>query len=161
MSGKHLKKKITALALCTAAMFSVVLAEPGAQDDPLITKSYVENSLIPQLKEYINSQISKSGTTQTQTVVSDGTERNFNVVEVSKGSIVLGAAGTELIMRMGTAKIIATEKGGLADVTAGYDLADGEKTPSNHLLIVPVSDGRGVKAETDVILMIKGGYTVK
>lgn len=159
---KHLKKKITALALCAAAMFSVVLAEPGAQDDPLITKSYVENSLIPQLKEYINSRISESGTAAaSQTVVSDGGERSFNVVEVSKGSAVLGAAGTEIIMRMGTAKIIATEKGGIADVTAGYDLADGEKTPSNHLLIVPVSDGRGIKAETDVILMIKGGYTVK
>ena len=50
---KHLKKKITALVLCAVAMFSVVLAEPGAQDDPLITKSYVENSLIPQLRSFL------------------------------------------------------------------------------------------------------------
>ena len=62
---------------------------------------------------------------------------------------------------MGKATIIATEKGGIADTTAGFDLADGNDMPSNHLLIVPLADGRGIRASSDVIVMIKGGFTKK
>ena len=50
---------------------------------------------------------------------------------------------------------------GLADTTAGYDLSNNTAMPSNHLLIIPVADGRGVKATSDAIVMVKGGYTVQ
>lgn len=83
------------------------------------------------------------------------------MVNVSAGKQVICEAGTELILRMGKGTIIATAKGGLADTTIGYDLPNGYEMPSNHQLIVPVADGRGFQAETDVIVMVKGGYTVK
>ena len=88
-------------------------------------------------------------------------KQSFKVVEVAKGKKVICEAGTELILRMGKATVIATKKGGLANVTGGYDLADGDNVPSNSLLIVPLSDGRGVYAEIDAILMIKGNYTLE
>ena len=69
--------------------------------------------------------------------------------------------GEMLILRMGKATVNATEKGGLADVTAGYDLADGEEMPANHHLIVPVADGRGITANNTVIVMVKGDYTLE
>jgi len=85
----------------------------------------------------------------------------FQVVNVAKGHILLGEAGTELILRMGKAKIVSTPKGGLANVTSGVDLADGTSVPPNSLLIVPLADGRGMETLEDVIVMIKGNYSVK
>ena len=72
-----------------------------------------------------------------------------------------GGAGCELILRQGSANIIATTKGGLADTTVGGDLADGTAMPSNHLLIVPLDDGRGIQATSTVLVMVKGEYTIQ
>lgn len=137
-------KKITkrTLAVILALTFIVAIAvsaaEPGSAEDPLISKSYVDTNIIP----YVN-QVS-----------------SFSVVNLKAGQLLIGNAGCEIILRMGTATVIATEKGGLCDVTLGGDWPDGSPVPANHNLIVPVSDGRGVKADTDIILMVKGTYTL-
>ncbi|MBR5613950.1 MAG: hypothetical protein IKW64_01425 [Clostridia bacterium] len=153
---KTKKFKIAAVILCVAVAFSVVLAEPGGNDDPLISQSYIENVLMPQLKQYIESRIA-----EVNSGAGTGSSDAFKVVEAKAGQQIICSAGTELILRMGSATIIATEKGGLADTTAGFDLANGTDMPSNHLLIVPVADGRGIKANNDIIVMVKGSYTVK
>jgi len=154
--NKRTKWGIMAILCAALCLFTVVLAEPGAEDDPLISKSYIENVVIPQLEKYINGRIDdiKQGGTETNSTV-------FKVVEISEGQELICDAGAELILRMGKATIIATEKGGIADTTVGYDLANGVEMPSNHLLIVPVGDGRGIKAQNSVIVMVKGGYTLK
>lgn len=164
MKKRYIRFRLGALAAAVCALATVVLAEPGASDDPLISKSYIENQLMPQIKQYIESRLAEVGgnnnnnnSSGTAAVTAD----KFNVVNASAGQQIICSAGTELILRMGSASVIATEKGGIADTTDGFDLADGAFMPSNHLLIVPVSDGRGVRATTDIIVMIKGGYTVK
>ncbi len=157
MKKRMLKTRIIALALCAASIFTVVLAEPGGTDDPLISKAYIDNVLIPQMKEYVDtkiSQISSGGSTGEAAA-------SFKVVNMTSGQKMICDAGSELILRMGKADIIATEKGGIADTTAGFDLANGTAMPANHLLIVPVADGRGITAQNDVIVMVKGGYTIK
>lgn len=159
MKKRYIRFRLGALAAAVCALATVVLAEPGASDDPLISKSYIENQLMPQIKQYIESRLAEvgGGSGGAAAVTAD----KFNVVNVSAGQQIICSAGTELILRMGSASVIATEKGGIADTTDGFDLADGTFMPANHLLIVPVSDGRGVRATTDIIVMIKGGYTVK
>ncbi len=149
------KVKIVAAILCVASVFTVALAEPGSNDDPLISKAYIDNVLMPQIKEYVEAKISE---------VSSGGEaqssESFKVVNMTAGQTMICSAGAELILRMGSAGIIATEKGGIADTTAGFDLSHGTAMPSNHLLIVPLSDGRGIVANNDVIVMVKGGYKI-
>ena len=156
MKKGMLKTRISALVLCAASIFMVVLAEPGVTDDPLISKAYIDNVVIPQLKEYVDNKISQVST-------GDGTQsaESFKVVNMTAGQKMICNAGAELILRMGKAEIIASEKGGIADTTAGFDLANGTAMPSNHLLIVPVADGRGITAQNDVIVMVKGGYEIK
>ncbi|MBC7339090.1 MAG: hypothetical protein H5U04_04435 [Firmicutes bacterium] len=107
--------------------------EPGTEQDPLVTKSYVDNRLQPL---------------------------NLEVVELPKGKQLVAEAGAEIIMRSGKATVVPGNLGGLADVTAGKDLTKGD-APLNHLLVVPRSDGRGVKATTDCVVLVRGGYTIR
>ena len=140
--------------LCAALTLAVpVIANPGSEADPLISKSYITSTVMPQLEDYIEEEVKK----QVSGGVSVSAER-FDVISLSAGEKIICENGTELILRMGSATIIATQKGGIADTTAGCDLADGTPMPSNHLLIVPVADGRGIVAHNDVLVMVKGGF---
>jgi len=137
-------KKLTVviLVLLMVAGLTVtytVMANPGSDSDPVISFSYLKEIFKPEVKS----------------------ELTFQVVSVNKGQTLHGKAGTELILRMGEAQIFATQSGGLADITAGYDLPNGTYMPSNHLLIVPKDDGRGVVAGTDCLIMVKGDYTIE
>ncbi len=155
---KKLMKTGIALGLCLVLFGGIaVFSEPGGSDDPVVTKSYIVDKVIPEIKAYIDERF---GIAASEGVVTPATDK-FMVVNVAKGKSVICEAGTELILRMGKGTIIATEKGGLADVTAGFDLASGTAMPSNHQLVVPVADGRGFRAEEDVIVMIKGAYSIK
>lgn len=85
---------------------------------------------------------------------------SFQKVFVEKGKTVILAGGSELVLRSGAATAIASNDGGLTDVT-GTDLITGNAVPKNHLILVPVDDGRGIKTVTDVWLIIKGSYSVQ
>ena len=140
--------------LCAVLTLAVpVVANPGSADDPLITKSYITSVVMPELEDYVKAEVKK----QVSGGVSVTAER-FEVISLSAGEKIICENGTELILRMGSATIIATQKGGIADTTAGYDLPNGTQMPSNHLLIVPVADGRGIIAQNDVLVMVKGGF---
>ncbi|MBO5099344.1 MAG: hypothetical protein J6C16_04180 [Clostridia bacterium] len=139
-----MKKKITATAVAVVLVLTLVTtymvyAQAGDDSDPIISLSYLKEVFAPEIKE----------------------ELTFKVVTVESGKTVVCGAGTEVIQRMGTSEIVATEKGGIADTTVGTDLQNGTQTPSNHLLIIPVADGRGFKTSTECIFMIKGKYEIK
>lgn len=162
---KSLKKKILTTAVCgalAAMCIPSMASNPGGADDPLITMSYVNDVIIPQIKSYVDTQVQSTpsqGNTGTDLpALATGTV--FNVVNVSKGQTIIGGKSCQMILRMGNGKIVASSKGGVADVTAGVDLTTGTKAPANHLLIIPVDDWRGITMETDGIIMICGAYSV-
>ena len=148
---KSFMKKIS-LTVVSLLLLSICLpgmaADPGSNEDPLVTLSYINDVLMPQVKSYVDSKTTTSG---------DG----FKIVNLNAGQTVIAQASTEMILRMGSAQIVATAKGGVADVTHGIDLQNGAVMPANHLLIVPLDDGRGAQMLSDGIIMIKGSYTVK
>ena len=136
---KKLLTIVTVITVLSIAVTYLVYAQAGDNSDPIISLSYLKQVFAPEVKS----------------------ELTFKVVTIGKGKTVICGAGTEVIQRMGTSQIIATKKGGIADVTSGFDLANGKATPSNHMLIVPAADGRGFKTTSECIFMIKGSYTVK
>ena len=148
---KSFMKKIS-ITVVSLLLLSICLpgmaADPGSNEDPLVTLSYINDVLMPQVKSYVDSKTTTSG---------DG----FKIVNLNAGQTVIAQASTEMILRMGSAQIVATAKGGVADVTHGIDLQNGAVMPANHLLIVPLDDGRGAQMLSDGIIMIKGSYTVK
>ncbi len=84
----------------------------------------------------------------------------FNVITVKAGKTLIGKEGTEIVLRSGSSTIYSPVQFGVSDVTAGKDLLNGQSVPQNHLLIIP-RDGRGIKAVTESVFMIKGEYTIK
>lgn len=134
MKKKRIISLIVVLSVCLAATY-MVYAEPGTENDPVVTLSYIKEIFKPEI--------------------------TFKVVEVPAGKTLYGEAGTEIVLRMGKGSIVATAKGGVADLTSGYDLSDGTQIPPNHHLIVPVDDGRGIKVTEKTLVLVKGGYTIK
>lgn len=138
--------------------------EPGSSADPLVSKSYVdqlvarfaEKSYVDQKaagfadKAYVDAKVAEIAAASV-----------FQVVNVPKGATILGQSGTEMVLRGGKATAVVSQKGGVLDATGGADLWQDQAVPPNHLLIIPVSDGRGVRAQTDLILIVKGPFTIK
>lgn len=112
--------------------------DPGSAVDPLVSKSYVD-----------------------QQVKALADQTSFQVVNLPKGSTLVGESGTEIVMRAGQVTVLASPLGGLLDVTGGRDLPQGYLAEQNHLLVVPRADGRGVQANHDSVLMVKGAYTLR
>lgn len=161
MKKTFTKAIVSVLSFAMALCIAPASAEPGSADDPLITLSYVEDVLIPQMKGYVDSSVAGIGASSAPQSVTVEGGSYYNIVNVSKGQTIIGDRSCQMILRMGSGTIVATEKGGIADVTLGYDLPNGTAAPSNHLLIIPVDDGRGIKMTSDGIIMICGSYSVK
>lgn len=124
--------------------------------DPLVTLSYLEKR-IEEFKEYVDYKIASGDTGNVSQPMA-----TYEVVNVSKGKkVIFTHESVEFILRSGEATAIASEQGGLADLTAGVDLSTGMSIKKNHLMLIPRDDGRGVTAKTDIWIMIKGTYELK
>lgn len=155
---KHKRRIFFSVFFLVLALTGFVFAQsytPGSDDDPVVTKSYVDDKL-SELKSYIDSKGSGSSG-------SNGAVAVFTPILVKSGASLIGEAGTELILRSGAATAIEVDHNGISDLTAGKDLKMNEKVGMNHYLIVPKADGRGIKitSREDAWVMVKGGYTIK
>lgn len=127
--------------------------QPGSVDDPLITKSYLEEQLRKLTGQPIRQQPGAgSGSSAAE---------NVTVVKLEPGQILYAGAGTELIVRTGKTIAVSNDENGIPDVTAGKDIAAGTAVETNHLLLFP-RDGRGIKpdpkSKADIYVMVKGSY---
>ncbi|MTI48651.1 MAG: hypothetical protein FH761_12470 [Firmicutes bacterium] len=188
MNFKKIKRKLLISVIVTGMSAGFVIAanatfsEPGSTNDPLVTLSFVEQRL-EQIKFYVNSKIEEvngnitNNKTEIDTLKTENSElkgkieqlqnqsgsagSNLEVVTLEKGKMLVCDAGAEIILRAGQAQAIASELGGLSDVTGGQDIPMGKAITPNHLLIVPRSDGRGVYAVETAILMVRGSYRIQ
>ena len=149
-------------------------AEPGSEGDPIVTLSFVDKK-IEQIKYYVDSTI---GVNQIDIEKLDAelkkkdreieelkrkveSSLTFEVVELERGQSLIADEGAEIIIRSGKTSAVYGQQGGLSDITSAKDLQKGESIELNHMLIASRGDGRGVKAESKVYLIIKGGYELK
>ncbi|AWP30717.1 hypothetical protein PVOR_31879 [Paenibacillus vortex V453] len=128
---------------------------PGTTDDPVVTKSYVDQ----QIQQALNG----GGGATSPTQPSQGADEVKNVA-LKPGKILIADAGTEFIVRSGNAVIYTEVSSGVADLTDGKDLLNGQAAPKNHLLSFP-REGRGIQVKegqtSNLIVMVRGGYTIK
>ena len=174
-------------------------AQPGAANDPLVTKNYVDmrvDNLQAQIKN-LQTQLSETtgtgfspppasggGLTQAEKdgIIVEALTRveyiygglleilnepeptpeafqiPFEAVFAENGKVLIADSGTEMILRSGKA-VAVSGMNGMVNVTAGTDIVNGMEIPLNHLLIVPASDGRGMRFAMDSWVMVKGVYS--
>lgn len=148
-------------------------AEIGSSNDPLVTKSYVDQQ-VAQIKNASNSanMTSFEAEMALQRLELEMLKREFEtlktnasstyeVVTIPVGKSILGKQGSEIIVRAGEGVAIGSSGGGLQNMTQGQDIQDGSLVPKYHLLIIPREDGRGLFARTELIVMVRGGYTIQ
>lgn len=160
-------------------------SDPGSIADPLVTKSYVDEAnakLLTQFEQILSSgggvvengtgTVSPNNMTDIYKYIDDkfaiiaqggvSVSTGFVVVEVEAGQKLICEGSTELILRSGDATAIANTAGdGLTDTTAGKDIKGGEMIASNHLFIVPRTDGRGFSVNKKSYVMVKGNYAIQ
>nr|WP_302599836.1 hypothetical protein [uncultured Cellulosilyticum sp.] len=170
------KKVKIALAVMGITATTLYAADNGigSSNDPLVTKSYVDQK-VAEISGSVgnNSSIAKQVETQQALIENlmeeidelkngQNTDNNiFEVVVVQEGQIIFGAQSTEMIVRAGKAQAVASVAGGLQDITSGEDLGETTEIPKNHLLLIPREDGRGLLANTKLTVMVRGGYTIQ
>jgi putative cell wall-binding protein len=136
----------------TAIVGTVYAADAGSADDPLVSKSYVDDK-IEQVMDKINSS-SNNNTSSAAALTT------FTPVNVAAGKTILGGEGTEIILRSGSAKVVLNGSDTITDATTGKSLAEGTTLSANHLTIIPRDDGRGYKVTKDAWFIVKGSYTI-
>lgn len=161
-------KKILVFVIVIALLLStVILASPGDSSDPIVVLSYLNQRLNNLISEYKLDTISNLSTQveNLQAEIKSGggqstSTPNLEIVEIHTNEKLIAEEGTELILRGGEAFVIASELGGLTNITKGKDFVKDMSVPANNLLIVPRSDGRGVYTNDYAILMVRGKYEI-
>ena len=148
------------IALCCGLISYGADAAPGSAQDPVVTKSYVDG-VIAALQTKVDALEQAQTSTATSAAVEAPKAATFTVVEVAAGSKLIGAEGTQFILRSGSATAIDNGANGVSDLTAGKDLSGGTAVEKNHLLLVPRADGRGISCTTKCYVMVLGDYTLQ
>lgn len=154
--------------------------QPGSVNDPLITKSYVDQVVAGQVKTELEKQLQgqleqldklladkqkemddKIAQFQKQLDALISKAGGMTVVELEPNQTMYADPGATFIVRNGTTIAVSTDANGIPDVTGGKDLMDGTPIELNHMLIFP-REGRGIKSthSSTVFVMVTGGYTV-
>lgn len=179
-----MKTKITVTALACALIIGLgAYAISGSGDldltnDPLISLSYLNEVFWPKVENAIAKAVgdvdfsdSKNDETDNNTSSeeensadqNDAASFEYEVLHLIQGDIVLAETPCEIILRSGSANAyLSGNESGIADLTAGVDLMEGDALSSNHLLLIPRGgDGRGfIVTSGEVYIMVRGGYTI-
>ncbi|MCL6601886.1 MAG: hypothetical protein K6T94_03345 [Paenibacillus sp.] len=150
--------------LNTAADGAGIGTQPGTADDPVVTKSYVDQQIQKALQGGTVSTPSPIVTPTPTQAPGSGSTDGVVIVDVKPGQTLIASAGAEFIVRAGKAIIYSNDANGVADLTDGKDLTNGQAAPSNHLLSYPRA-GRGISVQNGQTLgltvMVRGGYTLQ
>ena len=112
----------------------------GSADDPLVTYSYVNDTLKKEVLSEANG--------------------GFVLVTMKKGETLKGSVGTEVMLRVGTATCTASSAPGLIDTTSAGSIDNGAALSKNHLYMMTIEE-RGVKATAATVkVLVRGTYTV-
>ncbi len=175
----------TIVTVSLAYASNIQTSDPGSSSDPLVSKSYVDKKVSEVLNVVSNGGTAQTTLSQKDTddlmlqvdflvkqylsengLKNDGNGSSsssdstaFKPVNVVVGQTLVGEEGSEIILRRGKA-VAVTGQDGIVDLTSGGELFNGNAVSINHLLMVPRTDGRGVKVTENAWFTVKGGYSI-
>lgn len=172
----------------TVTGIAAAAANYGSAEDPLVTASYINDVVQPEISEQIedalqekeaeileqiDEKLENSGVSaeysddlidqiasRAAQKVSAGNGENWQVIKVPAGKNLTGHVGCQIMLRIGGATCVSAGSTGLIDMSDGSVLGNGGALKTNHLYMITI-DGRGLKAIGDATLLIKGSYSIQ
>ncbi len=154
---------ILAVLLLGTAVYAAASAA-GGQGDPLVTLSYLDRIFRPQVEQMAEDAVNEHEA-ELQDALNDAIDRRagastFEVVTLSRGQVLTGRVGCEIMLRVGSASV-SNDAPGLIDTTAGGTLDSGAALTANHLYMVTIDTRSVTAASATVKLLVRGPYTVQ
>lgn len=153
------------------------VASGGDKKDPLVTLSYLEDTVIPEilsklttstksvnkdLKADLAAQIDVYESDMKQLLKSGTAEGSdtYVLVTLSAGQTMALDVGCEMMLRVGSITVNAATAPALIDITTGGTINAGASLVKNHLYMSTIPD-RTLTPTTDTVkLLVRGGYTI-
>lgn len=173
------KKRTALLALCLAGAVSAgavayAASTAGTSSDPLVSLSYLTGVFQPTVMSEVDKAVSSNETqlkSDLNTAISNWDKKvsgagssagssAYTVVTLASGESVVGSVGCEVMLRVGSAKVVTKESTGLIDTTAGSTLAGGGALSANHLYMVTIDTRTVTATAATTKLLVRGTYTV-
>ena len=152
------KLRMTAVFCIVAVLLGSVGAYAatnyGTESDPLITLSYLNEVLKPELQQSY-TQKTKDSIEALEARIAEEAGGAYASVTVNANQTLTCKGGCEFLVRSGSALVTT----GFLNLTEGKELAANDWLMKHHLYLA-VSDGAAVKANGETVLMIRGEYTV-
>ncbi len=157
-----------ALIICLTGV-SVLADNEGTQSDPLVTLSYLTQTVKPDILSQVDAKIATATTALTEKwnaaiaaypAQTGSGGASYVLVTLSSGQSLKMDVGCEVMLRLGTAACVATSSPGLIDSTGGGTLNNGGSLVQNHLYMATM-EGRSISAGSATVkLMVRGSYTI-
>lgn len=149
------RKKLMTVVLCLVLMLVLAVAVfaavgYGSKDDPLITKSYLDKVLRPEIESEMDKEIEAA----IAGLEMSDKSGDFTALSLEAGQSIVCEPGCEILHRAGELRSEAS----LADTTTGQSAGVGSLLEANHLYIA--LEETTLRAETEVTLLIKGAYEI-
>ena len=157
-------RAVVLLALSGILSTTVSLAaEAGSEGDPLVTLSYLNDTFLDTILTKVDQKIAARNSQIAQELggqSASGTALTFTVVTLSKGQVLTGDIGCEVMLRVGTASCVSPSSPGLIDESSASALNNGGALVQNHLYMMTI-EGRGVQATAATTkLLVRGTCTI-
>ena len=175
---KHLKRRALPALLAATLLLGTgaAVAAGGDKKDPLVTLSYLEDTVIPELLDALSDE-TKSASKQLKSDLADQIEEyekemeslvsgtsvgseTYTLVTLSSGQTMALEVGCEVMLRVGSVTVNAATSPALIDVTTGGTNAGGASLEKNHLYMATIPDRTLTPTTETVKLLVRGGYTV-
>lgn len=193
--------KIAACLLLAGALafgaLCVYAAQYSSEDDPLISLSYINEVVLPQVQDMIEKALDgvdigditvttppetteapetteepiETTKPEPEVIFPEGTVNTgvtYVVVQLPAGQTLYASVNScEVIVRAGNTTVVSpfTDKWsaqGVSDTTDGKELYNGQTVPTNHTILIPRDDGRGITAgDGGAWLMVRGDYIIR
>lgn len=170
------KKFVIAIAVLAAValvsgLTTLAVTSYGSRDDPLVTLSYLNETLTPSIRARLDEALTAKADELTRSLdalisgsasAGSGSQPSgYAVLTLSKDQVVTCEVGAEIMLRIGSAVSSGADTPRLVDETSGSAVnGSNSSLTANHLYMVTIA-GNGIKATKDnTRVLIRGTYTV-
>ena len=164
---QQIKKALVMLLIMLTVLNIGVSADESysSKVDPLVTYSYVNDILGPQIMEQVLEKISNDYVKIED--IASVKAGEYKYVVLYKNQTLTAKGICEVIILEGSATVLVTSSeniqngNGISDITDGKVLVNGNVYPNNHYTIIPKADGRGFYVtSSEAIVLIRGEYNI-